>query len=103
MKALGVVHFKGNWTNIGKQKPTKKKAKNKQKQQKEKPSTHCLYRALPLSELLEHSSSHPKVKSDEQSSLKAGSDIQCVGLCVNLSVCVGGRVEQDIFLLLGRF
>lgn len=23
MKALGVVHFKGNWTNIGKQKPTK--------------------------------------------------------------------------------
>lgn len=27
MKALGVVHFKGNWTNIGKQKPTKKTKK----------------------------------------------------------------------------
>lgn len=33
MKALGVVHFKGNWTNI------------------EKNSAHCLYRAFPF---LEH-------------------------------------------------
>lgn len=37
MKALGVVHFKGNWTNI------EKKKKN---------SAHCLYRAFPF---LEHS------------------------------------------------
>lgn len=27
MKALGVVHFKGNWTNIGKQKRNKKNKK----------------------------------------------------------------------------
>lgn len=36
MKALGVVHFKGNWTNI----------------EKKKNSAHCLYRAFPF---LEHS------------------------------------------------
>lgn len=29
MKALGVVHFKGNWTNIGKQKQNKKNNKKK--------------------------------------------------------------------------
>lgn len=92
MKALGVVHFKGNWTNIGKQKPTKKNKQNKNNK-KRKPSTHCLLRALLLSKLLESSSSHPKVISDEQSSLKAGSDIQC--LCLHLCLCVCGREGKN--------
>lgn len=29
MKALGVVHFKGNWTNIGKQKQNKETNKKR--------------------------------------------------------------------------
>lgn len=93
MKALGVVHFKGNWTNKGKQKQT-------QKQQKEKPSTHCLYRALPLSGLLEHSSSRPSVISDEQPSLKAGSDIQCVCLCASVCACGSEGWTKNFFCCL---
>lgn len=42
MKALGVVHFKGNWTNVGKQKTTKTKT-NKKQQKRETLNT------LPLS------------------------------------------------------
>lgn len=57
MKALGVVHFKGNWTNIGKQKPKLKNNKKKNPQ-------HTAF-IVPF-----HGwNTPPKVISDEQSSL----------------------------------
>lgn len=79
MKALGVVHFKGNWTNIGKQKENKTKNYNKNK--------------------------NPQVISDEQSSLK---QVRTSGVCACVCLCVCewvgfGEGGKKLFLLLGRF
>lgn len=72
MKALGVVHFKGNWTNIEKKKKTQK-------------TQHTAF-IVPF----HFWNTPPKVISDEQSRLKQVWTFEvcaCVYKCVRVCVC----------------